>query len=345
MATGSGLSAQVGVGEESTWGTAVTVDHFPEFNSEDVNYVKGILQGRGLYAAGAAAFDRASRRVVSTKSAGGTLTMDHATKKFNIFWKHMLGSTPAFTQQGATTAYTAVHTPVTKQGLGLTYQKGVPQTDGTVRAFTFNGGKVTDWEFSVNDGQIAQLVLTFDFQNVATAAALAAASYPAGNEVFNFSQATVLKLGGTASTTSGVVSVAGGTQAVTLFSGISLKGTTPMKTDRYGLGNAGLKQEAILNDYPTITGTLDGEFTSRTEIWDLMQSDTSTALQLTFTGSQIAAPYNNTLDIILPAVKFDTADVSVGGPDIVTQSVPFTVLSDGVNAPIQVSITSTDTAV
>ena len=46
---------------------------------------------------------------------------------------------------------------------------------------------------------------------------------------------------------------------------------------------------------------------------------------------------------ILPAVKFDTADVSVAGPDVVAQAVPFAVLDDGTNAVIQVSITSTDT--
>jgi hypothetical protein len=64
---------------------------------------------------------------------------------------------------------------------------------------------------------------------------------------------------------------------------------------------------------------------------------------LTLTGSTIASTYHNVLDIILPAVKFDTSDISIAGPDIVQQSVPFTVLDDGSNAVIQVSITSTDT--
>jgi hypothetical protein len=343
MPPGSGIAAQAGFGVESVVGTGVTVDHFPEFNSETVNYVKGILQGQGLHAGGY--YDRASRRVVSTKGAGGDITMDHATKKMNIFWKYMLGSTPVFTQQGATTAWKAVHQPGTSDGMSFTYQKGVPQTDGTVRPFTFNGGKISSWTFSVTDQQIAQLALTMDFWNVATATGLAAASYPAGNEVFNFSQVTAFTLGGTASTTSGVVSIASGVAATTLFKGYSLTGTKSLAADRRGLGNAGIKKEQIENGYRELSGTLDGEFTSRTEIWDLMQADTTTALQITFTGSNIASTFFNTIDIILPVVKFDTADVSVGGPDIVMQSVPFKVLDDGVNAPIQVSITSTDTVV
>ena len=341
MAGGSGIASQVGFVSETTVGTAVTVSNFPEFNSEGVNYEKGVLQGQGLHAGGS--YNRASRRVVSTVGAGGPITMDHATKKFNLFWKHMLGSSPTFTQQAATTAYVAVHQPGILDGKSFTYQKGVPQTDGTVKPFTFNGGKVTQWTLSVTEQQILQLALTMDFWNVVTATALATASYPSGNEVFNFSQATVLKLGGTASTASGVVSVASGVQASTLFKGFTLQGTNPMATERRGLGNAGVKNEQIENGYRVLTGTLDGEFTSESEIWDVMKADTTTALQLTFVGSTIESTYKNTLDIILPAVKFDTADISVGGPDIVQQSVPFTVLDDGTNAVIQVSITSTDT--
>lgn len=342
MSAGGGIAAQAGFVDESTVGTPVTVDHFYEFNSETVDYVKGILQGQGLHAGGQ--YDRSARRVVSTVGAKGDITMDHATKKMNLLWKHILGSAPTFTQQGATTAYLAVHQPGTTDGMGLTYQKGVPQTNGTVQPFTHNGGKVESFSFSVTDQQIAQLMLTLDFWNVATGTALASASYPAGNEVFNFSQCTI-KLGGTASTGGGVVSIASGVTATTLFKGFTLAGTHPKADARYGLGNAGIKKEQIENGWRALTGTLDGEFTSRTEIWDLMQADTTTAMQVTFTGSVIASTYHNVLDIILPAVKFDTASVAVPGPDIIPQSVPFTVLDDGTNAVCQVSITSTDTAV
>lgn len=343
MAIGSGLASQVGVATETVVGTPVTVDHFPEFNSETVNFVKGILQGQGLHAGGQ--YDRASRRVVSTLSGAGDVNLNHATKKMNIFWQHMLGSTPVFTQQGSTTAWKAVHQPGGKNGLSLTYQKGVPQTDGTVQPFTFNGGKVTGWTFSVTDQQIATLALTLDFWNVATGTSLASASYPTGNENFSFRDVSTFTLGGTASTAGGVVSVSGGSATTTLFKGFTLTSADPMAVDRYGLGNSGVKKEQIENGWRTLTGTLDGEFTSRSEIWDLMQADTTTALQITFVGSTIASTYHNTLDIILPAVKFNTADISVAGPDIVQQSVPFTVLDDGSNAVIQVSITSTDTAV
>lgn len=340
MAAGAGLAGQVGFVSEVTPGTAVTVTNFPEFNSEDVNYQKGILQGQGIHAGGL--YDRSGRRVVSTVGAGGSITMDHATKKFNLFWKHMLGGTPTFTQQGVTTAYIGRHQPGTTDGTSFTYQKGVPQTDGTVRPFTFNGGKILDWTLSCSTEEILQLALTMDFWNVVTATSLATASYPTGNEVFNFSQCA-LKLGGTASTASSVVSISGGSNATTLFSGFSLTGSTSRATERRGLGNAGVKSEQLENGYRSLSGSLDGEFTSRTEIWDVMKADTATPMQITFTGSNIASTYYNTLDIILPAVKFDTADVSIGGPDIVTQSVPFAVLDDGTNAVIQVSITSTDT--
>jgi len=340
MAIGSGLSSQVMIGAESTVGTAVTVDHALEFDTESVNYTKNVLQGKGLHAGGQ--YDRANRRVVSTVTAGGDLNVEAAYNGQLLLWKHMLGAISGPTVVTGS-AYKSIITPGPLTGLGLTYQKGVPQTDGTVEPFTFNGGKITGAKFSVSTSQIAMLACTFDFWNVATATALAAASYPTTNGVFNFSQATI-SLGGTPSTTTGVTSISGGTPLATLVNSFELDFSNPMKVDRFGLGNAGVKKEQIENDYRPLTGTLGGEFTSRAELWDLFKADTGTALQVTFTGPIITGSTHYVLDFVLPAVKFDTGDLSVGGPDVVPLSMGYTVLDNQVDNVVQVTITNTDTA-
>lgn len=338
----SGRSGQFGFGAESTPGTAVTVDHFAEINSEGIEFTPTELQGMGLRASGL--YPRDSRRVRSRKSAAGPVNMDFATNKMGLLLKNMLGAVSGPTQQASTAAYKAVFTPADTKGLGLTMQVGRPQTDGTVQAFTYKGCKIPSWEISVSDNDIAKLNLDVDAWDQDTATGLASASYVAGAGVFNFAQVATFKIGGTASTTSGVVSISGGTTVSTIAKGFSLKGTTPMDTERFGLGNAGVKAEQRENDWRSLSGSLDAEFTSRSEFYDLFAADTTTALQLTFTGANIESTYYRTLDIILPAVRFSKVNPLLDGPGLVRQTLDFDVTDDGANAVVQITTISTDTA-
>ena len=342
MPLGTGLASQVVVGEETTWATAATPDHAYEFDTEGVAYIKNILQGTGLHAGGQ--YNRTARRVVSTVTGSGDVQMEHAFNKMGFWWKKNLGAatTPSVVVTGA---YKTVFTPAGLQGTGITYQKGVPETsDGTVIPLTFSGGKVGGWEFSVAMGAIATLKETLDFQTVSTATALVTPSYVAGNGVFNFSQA-VLKVGGTATTTSGVTSISGGTQVQTVINTYTLTGGNPMKVDRYGLGNAGLKKEQLENDYRSLGLALAGEFYNRTEFYDVFKANTAQPVQLTFTGPFVTGTTPYSLDIILSSVFFDTADNSVGGPDVVPQSIGCTITDDATNNVIQVTTVNADSTI
>jgi hypothetical protein len=358
----SGLSGQVGAVAESTYGTPVTVTHFYEFLSETLTFVPGWLDGMGLKAG--QAYNRASRTVQSQFNATGDIVMEHTSGEaanavadsMGFWWKWALGSALTTPTVITGTAYKQVHTNGSKAGQFLTVQVGRPQISGvTVQPFTYTGLKVTDWEFSCNDNQIAQLKVTCDAQNELTSTGLAAASYPTPNGLFSFANASVMTLGGTVSTTSGETSISGGSALGSRVNGITLTGTTPMKNNRYGLGNSGLKAEPIENAIPVITGTLSTEFFSRTELYDVFKGATTTALQIDFTkfdpagndanGAAAGAnPYR--LSIILPAVKFKTAAVNVGGPDVVPQSVGFQAYDDGSgsNPVIQVKLVSKESS-
>lgn len=338
MTIGSGLGAQVGWGQESTWATPVTVDHFAPFDSETLALEKGVLQGLGLRAGLADPYS--SRRQVSTRSVGGGITLDFTAKGLGLLLKHGMGSGVTAPTLVSGSAYRHVHALGSTQGYGLTVQAGRPQTDGTVRPFTYNGCKVTALEISVSDGDLVKLMVEFLGQNEATATSLATASYVA-TETFSFAQSAIT-LGGTVTTASGVASVASGTTLATLARSFSFRVERPLKGDRFGLGNAGLRGEPIENDFRVVSGTLGGEFTSRTELYDLFSADTGTALHVTFTGSTISGG-NNVLDILLPAVKFNTGAVNAAGPDVIEQSLDYVALNDGTNTTAQVAVTSTDT--
>jgi len=123
---------------------------------------------------------------------------------------------------------------------------------------------------------------------------------------------------------------------------LSIKGATPMKTDRYGLGNLGVKREQLENDFPTITGTFDAEY-DKTQWYDLFTGDTAKALHIAFEGDTIGSTSTKEkLDIVIPAIRVKKADANVGGPDVVSESVEWEAYYDGTNAPIQITIVSAD---
>lgn len=340
MPTGSGLDAQLGIAAEATWGTAVTVTRFLEFNSEEIELQPEWLEPTGLRVGRKHKLQSRLRR--SRRSVGGEVELEWANRGMGLLVKHMLGSPiTAPTQIATTTAYQQHHVPGDYVGLGLTVQVGRPEPSGTVRAHTFNGCKIPEWEFSLSDGEIPTLTVTFDGRDETTATALASASYLADTAVFDFSQAT-LKLGGTASTTSGVTSITGGTAATTIIREMTIAGETPMANERYGIGNAGLKAQPLENDTPTITGELAAEF-NRTELYDLFSNATPTAMELTFVGGLIEAGHNFELAFLMPSVVLKQASPKVEGPDVVSMETEFEAYSDGTNPVIQVRIKSNET--
>jgi hypothetical protein len=358
----SGLSGQVGAVAETTYGTPVTVSHFYEFLSETLTFVPTWLDGMGLKSG--QAYNRASRTVQSRFDVTGDVVMEHTSGEaanavadsMGFWWKWALGSTLTTPTLVLGTAYKQVHTNGSKAGQFLTAQVGRPQISGiTVQPFTYTGLKVITWEFSCNDNQIAQLKVTCNAQTELTSTGLAAASYPTPNGLFSFASASVLTLGGTASTSAGETTIAGGSALGSRVNGITMTGTTPMKVDRFGLGNAGLKGEPIENAIPTITGTLSTEFFSRTELYDVFKTAGTNPLQIDFTKFDPAGndangvssgpnPYR--LSFILPAVKFKTGAVNIAGPDVIPQSIGFQAYDDGSgsNPVIQVKLVSKESS-
>src|SRR5215813_4088162 len=350
----SGLSGQVGAVTAPSYGDSATaVNHFYEFLSENFVYNPTWLDGQGLKAG--QAYNRAARTVVSQFDVNGDLTMEHTigsaanavADSMGLWWKYALGSALTTPTVVLGTAFKQVHTNGSKAGQSLTVQVGRPQISGvTVQPFTYQGVKLTDWEFSCNDNQIAQLKVTVDGQTELTSTGLAAASYPTPNGLFAFSDASIMTIGGTASTAAGETTVAGGSALGSRVNGITITGSTPMKVDRYGLGNGGLKGEPIENAIPTITGTLSTEFFSRTELYDLFKAKTPTVMQLDFSHGDAGGGNPYLLSFIFSYVLFKTGAVNINGPDVIPQTIGFQAYDDGggSNPVLQVKLVSKQSA-
>ena len=331
------------VGVESIWGTEVTVTRAYEFDDEGpLQFTPGWIESQGLKAG--VVFTSVSRVVQSRFDVAGDLNMDFVDQGgMGLLLKHALGSaitTP--TQIAATTAYSQIHTPGPRTGLGLTVQLGRPQTDGTVRPHTYYGCKFAGWEFSVSDNEMAKLRLTVNGRNENTATALAVASYNASAAPFSFSDASTFTVGGTASTTGGETTIAGGTAVTTVATGATITGEVPMASERYGLGNAGNKREQIENGIQTVTMALTSEYTSRAEFYDLLKSAGTTAIQLDFSHGDAGGGNAYLLSFVLPACKVKEGGPHVGGPDLVDQPITLQAYSDGTNPVIQIKLVSVD---
>lgn len=362
---GSGLATQLVALAEGTYGVAptLTTPRTYEIKSETLELKKNIVQGQGLHGASGTLplYDRTLRRVVTTYTGSGNITMDLPGNQLGFWLQNMIGSygqtnaTP--TQISTSGVYTQVHQPGSLQGHSFCVQVGVPATDGTVEPKTHVGCKVESWKISVEVNQIAQLELTLDTRNElaganngngdplnATTPALATPAYTSGMQLFHFREGT-LYTGGTPTLTSGVVSLVGETAAANVKKA-EVSHSVAMDKERFFLGSSGFKSEQLENGFRKISGSFDVEWLSSEAMYNAFAADSTSSLELKFVGPIIGTSGTNTmlLSIIVPNIKLEGDSPKVGGPAVVTQTVPWTGLDDQATTQIQFSYQSTDTA-
>lgn len=356
----TGLSSQWCAIDETTFGVAPTLTAavFYAMKSDTLELKKVTKQGAGIFAGSLAA--RGARRVVTEFSTGGALNMELPERQMNPWLKRMLGSygqaAATLAQNGTTGAYKAVHALGALEGNSFTVQVGKPSVDGTVKPFTHVGCKVSEWEVSCALGDIAELALTIEGRNElalsnvaphtdslnASVPTLQAYAAPAAGSVFRWLGGSIL-YGGTATTTTGVTTIASPTIAANLTGTLSLKCTRPMDTNRYAPDVAPYRNEPLQNDVTAISGSFGVEWLSAGAYYAAYQADTATAIQLQFTtvpigtGSDVA-----TLSLMVPLAKLDGKSPESGGPATLVQTVPWTGLDDGVNNVLQATYVTLD---
>jgi hypothetical protein len=173
--------------------------------------------------------------------------------------------------------------------------------------------------------------------NYGAATALQTPSYNSSTSMFQFLNGTLIG-GGTTVTTGGIYTNTGGVPIGTVKTA-SIKGANSLKKDRYQLGTNGVRAEQIENGWRQYTCDFDAEFFSR-GLYDAYVGDSPLALQLKF-----AAPGGAVLSFYAPAAFLDTGEINVSGPTVLDQKISAKLLDDGVNGPLQVVYTSTDSTV
>jgi hypothetical protein len=360
VAVGSGLAAQFVATDEVTFGVApsLAAARSYEMKSETMELKKTAVTGEGL--AAGKVYQRTKRRVQTVYDSNGTVSLDLPTRQMAFWARHMVGSfgytlvTP--TQIASSGVYKSVHWPGPLGGKSFVMQKGVPATDATVEPFTYVGCKLASWEIACSVGAIASLTLNIDARNELAGAGngdplngsvpgLAAFAVPVtglGESVFHFKQATLFT-GGTPTVAANIVSLVG-TSAAGNIKDVTIQHSLALDNNRYFVGSGAFKGEQIENGYRHIGGSFVIEWLSSEAMYNAYAADTTTSLQLTFTGATVSTS-NYLFDIIIPNIKLDGESPKVGGPQVVTESCQFTGLDDESTTPIQILYQSEDSAI
>lgn len=336
------LDSSIGLKKETTWGTAVTVDHFPEFTSESLDWKPNYILGKGLRAG--SRVTRVERRTLGKNWVEGDIEIECAARGIGIFFEALMGSVTS-TIIGAGPAYQHNYTLATSDPFpSYTIQKGIPLLNGgAVQAHTFAGAACTRGGLSTS-GETLMLRSSWWAKSVDTATAYAAPSYiSTDQELFNFWHAT-MTLGGTIVNPTTTELASGGT-VVNNVRDFSLDIDNKLDTNGYTFGSGGKAGRRPHIGYTELTGKFTAEFDAVT-YRDLYLSNTAVPLTLTFvTPTLLQTGIFNTLQIVCPNVKLDGDIPNATTQGVVTLDVPFTILDGGTPgvSPLTIVMRNKDT--
>jgi hypothetical protein len=329
----TGLGSQLGLKKETTWGTAVVPDKFFKYESEtfalDANYIDPIGLQAGI------TFAPQSLTAQTTRTAGGAFSAYVPYKLTGHLFDQMVAGTITPVQQAATIAYLSTfNVGASVPTKSATIQINKPSLNVGDTAYTYPGSVLESAEFTMETGGLLMANwgwLSKDETTPATTpagAALATASYAASDNIWKHQDTTLLYAGG----------------AVNGITGVNLNWNQPYRGDLFYLDGSGTRGKPVPNGEATVTGTLSGIFYD-SAFYAAFRTGAFAQLVVTFAGPvAIATTYFPTIKFTLPAIQLRGTSPTVGGADLLDQSVPFVTKYDGTNAPCKIEYTSTETA-
>lgn len=330
----SGSLTTFGIGSEVTYGTAVNVNKFFEITKEDI---KGNYTRQQAAALSAAYVDRADRYAVAHKGASGSVDVEVLTKGFGHWLRFMMGTVNT-SGPAETSAYTHVGTVGSLFGDAFTCQVGRSTLDGTVKPWTYEGGKVTDYSFSNQVDQTLQCSIGMDFETESSPDSPTGA-YALQTNVAVTGAEVLAWQGGT-------ITIAGSTVDI---SEISVKCDNSLNVDRFYINSAASKKEPTQDGKRKITYSVKTPYADN-NFWKKVASATASGAVgvisakwsgLTLLGTTIYP----SLQIDIPVARFDEGGPNVDGPGMLDQTFTGIGLYDGTNSPLTVTYVSGDATV
>jgi hypothetical protein len=331
----------IGFKEETTYGTAVTVDRFLEFTSETIDFDRTFYQGAGLRPGSRLA--RSGRRALVKDGGKGDIELEVPTRGLGTLLKAIMGvGSSTLVSAGI---YQQLFSLIKSDYLpSLTIQKGVPRLGAeTVDAYTARGAVCSNFELSLGNSDALKLKTTWTSRDIDTSIAYATPSYAASSELFSFVGAA-LTVGGTVTVPTATALATGGT-AVANIRDFTISVDQALDANGYNLGGAGKRSRRPAVGLAAVTGKITAEYDSLA-LRDAIRDQTPIALTATFqSATEIATGQKAVLQVTVPDVRFENELPKSNGGDVITQSIDFTAFDGLVAAqPLYIAVRTADSA-
>jgi hypothetical protein len=320
------LDQQLGVKDEVTFGTPVTVDRFFEFESESIKENHARTEGDplrpGTY------FKRSDRFTPYFAGASGTIEMAMLSKGFGWWVKHLMGASA--TSGPTDSVYTHAGTCGPLLGDFFTLQIVRPfNPSSTAQAFTYSGCKVPKWGIANSvDGNL-MLSVDIDAAVRTTATAVASASYPTAQEPLTWA--------------GGTFTIAGTTVPVTE---IAFEVDNGLNVDRRYINGSTTKKEPV-GDGRSGSFSMTADFDALTQINRVASTSASGALgKLVCTWNAPTLAGVSAYPAVVVTIetgRFDEFEATnAGRGEGISQSLSGAIAFDGTNSAVKLDVKNTD---
>lgn len=315
--------SQLGIAEESVFGTYVAPTRFHEFMSSPIEYERERITSQAW---------RAGQRTVSavrTKqgrvTGGGTVPMEVANKGFGLWFKHLFGAVATTTPGGGTLSRDHTFTLGDLVGKSLAVQVGVEDRGGTARPLSFLGCKVALGTFRCAVGGLLEFEPEIIIRDLDTAQTLGVATYPSGMELFSFVEGSIT-VGGVA----------------TAINQCEFTVDNALNTDDFAFGSP-LRRAVPEPAIRPILGSVDADFVDLVA-FNRFKNNTEAAIVLLFEGSTIEGALKYKVEITMPSC-FTLGDTpKVEGVEEARQPLRFQAFAPAAGEPITLVYRTTDVA-
>jgi|GEM_PF-1373761 len=324
------LETQLGHKTETTYGTAVTVDRFEPYLSENIQpetfRTRVPSMRSGKQAAGSTEY------AAGILGYAGSLEIPVLSKGFGVWMEYALGAVSTTGPTGGAYQHVATIDPdACPPSFTAQVNRSLAPCGSTDQAMTFEGCQINSWSLTCSVDEILKFSCEIVAEDGTTGTALATASYAASTEPLTWAGAS-LTIGGTS-------------VPVTSF---TLSGNNNLKTDRHYQRAETRRDQAPRSDYPEITVEFEADWDSLTQ-YNRFVAETAAGTQAAVVYTCEAPTAITTgvypgVVVTLAAVDFTNVAANVSGPDMLMQSISGLVLDNFSDEPIDVTYTSEDSA-
>jgi hypothetical protein len=323
------IESQLATKDETTYGTAVTVDRFQPYLSESL--APELFRTRTPALRANKTTNRSDEYAAGVTGVAGSLEMPVYSKSFGLWLKRALGAVATTGPTGGAYQHVGTIDPdACLPSFTTQVNRALAPCGSTDGPWTVEGCQIDSFELAVSVDEMLVFNCEILAEDGTSGTSLAAANYATGMEPLSWAGASL--------------TVAGTSLPVMSF---SLKCSNNLKGDRLYLRSNTRRAQAPRDDFPEITVEFEADFDSWTQFnRALAETASGTQAAVVFTcNAPTAIGTSGTypgVTITMPCVDFTEVQVGVGGAEMLTQSITGLVLDNGTDEAISIAYRTSD---